>query len=247
MRRRFLVDCFDAGRACLRGGDARHLGRVLRAQPGQLYELSDGHEVWLGKVVRVARESVEFTLVEPVEAAAIPVKVTLLISVVRFAHFEWALEKATEMGVAAIQPLAAVRTDRSLLEGAAKRRARWEKIVHEAAQQARCLAPPPVFPTLPPAEAFRQTSADKKILLSESLDAPPLERFRPTNPISSVALAFGPEGGWSRDESAAALQAGFQEASLGPLILRTETAAVASLAIVLCTWPATRVVSQSLA
>ncbi|HVC00087.1 MAG TPA: RsmE family RNA methyltransferase [Candidatus Dormibacteraeota bacterium] len=237
MRRRFLVDSFDAGRACLRGKDARHLGRVLRARPGQLYELSDGQAVWLAKVTAVDRESVDFTLVEPVESASLTVDVTLLLSVIRFAHFEWALEKAAEMGAGAIQPVAASRTDWALLEAAPKRHARWEKIAHEAARQSRRIAPPRVLPLLSPAEVFRQSTAEKKLLLSERPDAPCFERFRPLTPPSSVVLAFGPEGGWTEEEYALALQAGFAEASLGPLILRTETAVVAALAIVLCAWP----------
>jgi 16S rRNA (uracil1498-N3)-methyltransferase len=238
MRRRFLVESFEAGRAFLRGDDARHLSRVLRARPGQLYELSDGRAVWLGKVASVERDHVEFSLVEPVEAVSAPVEATLLLSIVRFAHFEWAIEKATEMGVAAIQPLAAMRTDRALLEAAPKRRARWEKIAREAAQQARRLAPPRLLPTLRANEAFGRVESEQKLLLSERSGAPVLERFRPSETFSSVALAIGPEGGWTEDELALAVRAGFAEASLGPLILRTETAVVAALAIVLCSWPA---------
>jgi 16S rRNA (uracil1498-N3)-methyltransferase len=238
MRRRFLVDSFEAGRAVLRGEEARHLGRVLRARPGQLYELSDGHAVWLAKVACVDRDLVEFSLARPVEAASVKLEATLLLSIVRFAHFEWALEKATEMGVSVIQPLAAVRTDRALLEAAPKRHARWEKIVHEASEQSRRLAPPRLLPMLSPAQAFRQIAAERKLLLSERIGAPALESFRPSAPLASVALAFGPEGGWRDDEFSLAVQAGFEEASLGPLILRTETAVVAALAIVLCSWAA---------
>lgn len=238
MRRRFLVDSFDAGRALLRGEDAHHLGHVLRARPGQIYELSDGQAVWLAKVDRVGHDLVEFTLVEPVKVATIPLQVNLLLSVIRFSHFEWALEKATEMGVATIQPIAAVRTDRALIEAAAKRHARWEKITREATQQSHRLAPPRLFPVLRPHEAFRQSTTVRKLLLSERLDAPPLERLRPKTPVSSVSLAIGPEGSWTDEEIGAALQQGFEKASLGPLILRTETAVVAALAIVLCSWSA---------
>lgn len=237
MRRRFLVDSFGAGRACLRGKDAQHLGRVLRARPGQLYELSDGRQVWLAKVTAVDRDAVEFALVEPVESPSVMLHVALLLSVIRFAHFEWALEKAVEMGASVIQPVAANRTDRALLEAAPKRHARWEKIAHEAAQQSRRIAPPAVLPMGSSFEVFRETTAEKKLLLSERLGAPSFECFRPSTPPASVALAFGPEGGWTDEELSHALQAGFAEASLGPLILRTETAVVAALAIVLCSWP----------
>jgi 16S rRNA (uracil1498-N3)-methyltransferase len=236
MRRRFLVDSFENGRAELRGSDARHLGRVLRAHPGQLYELSDGRSVWLAKVAQVERDRLEFTLVEPVAASQVSLEVSLLISIVRFAHFEWAIEKATELGVAAIQPVAASRTERGLIDAAAKRHTRWEKIAREAAQQSRRLAPPRLLPPLRAGEAFRQAASQRRLLLSERPGAPPLEKFRPAAPLSSLALAFGPEGGWTDAELALAGQAGFQEASLGPLILRAETAVVAALAVVLCSW-----------
>lgn len=238
MRRRFLVDSFEAGRAVLHGENARHLGRVLRARPGQIYELSDGSAVWLAKVAEVQPDSVEFALLKPIEACRLHLDVTLLLSVIRFAHFEWAIEKATEMGVAAIQPIASVRTDLGLLEAAPKRQARWEKIAREAAQQARRLAPPRVFPLLSPQEAFSPSSAELKLLFSERLHLPPLESVRPSAPIASAAVAFGPEGGWTDREVALAQEAGFREVSLGPLILRTETAVVAALAILLCSWHA---------
>ena len=76
-------------------------------------------------------------------------------------------------------------------------------------------------------------------MLSERRDTPPIERFRPAARPGSVALAFGPEGGWVDEELAAAREAGFQEASLGPLVLRAETAVIAALSVVLCTWAGT--------
>lgn len=236
MRRRFLVDSLEGSSAVVRGSDARHLGRVLRARPGQLYELSDGGAVWLGKVVRVNREAVEFALVAPVDDARgeLPVEATLLVSIVRFARFEWSLEKATEMGAAVVRPVAAVRSERGLVEAVPKRMARWERIAHEAAEQSRRLRPPLLMPVERAADAFANTRAEVKFLLSERRDARPLSQLRPTARPGSVALAFGPEGGWTDEEFAAARAAGFEEASLGPLILRTETAVVAALAVVLC-------------
>ena len=147
MRRRFFLEKFDAGSATLCGDTAEHLGRVLRAEPGQLYELSDGQSVWLGRIERVALSKrgdsrVEFALVEPIAARGPSLEIQLLISLVKFDRFEWCLEKATELGAALIAPLAAARTDKSLLVAAEKRRARWERILVESAQQARRLRPP---------------------------------------------------------------------------------------------------------
>jgi 16S rRNA (uracil1498-N3)-methyltransferase len=236
MRRRFLVDSFAEGGAVVRGDEAHHIARVLRARPGQVFELSDGSAVWLAKVSRIERDRVEFLLVEPATASELPVDITLLLSVFRFARFEWALEKATELGAGRVWPLAAVRSEGALVEAAPKRIARWEKIVHEAAEQSRRVAPPKILEPATPAKAFREAEAEVKLLLSERRDAPAIERFRPPTRPGSVALAFGPEGGWVDEELAAAREAGFQEASLGPLILRAETAVIAAMSVVLCAW-----------
>ena len=129
MRRRFFVDEFANGTARLAGEAAHHLGRVLRAEPGQLYELSDGHTVHLAKVERVASEEVTFSLISPVEAPESPLRVTLLLAIVKFDRFEWALEKAVELGAEFIVPLAAARSEPNLIAAAAKRADRWRRII----------------------------------------------------------------------------------------------------------------------
>jgi 16S rRNA (uracil1498-N3)-methyltransferase len=238
LRRRFFVSRFHGGTATLDGPEAHRLARVLRAQPGQLYELSDGERLFLSRVLRVGRDSVDFALVEPLEARAARLEATLLLAVVKFDRFEWALEKATELGAAAIVPLAAARSEKPLLAAAPKRAARWRKILFESAQQARCLRPPELRPLVAPREAFRTAPADAlRVLLSEQAGAPPLKSlFDAAVPPAGaesparVALAIGPEGGWTDDEFAAASEAGFRAAALGGNILRTETAAVAGLA-----------------
>ena len=135
MRRRFFVEKFDGQRALVSGDRAHHLGVVLRAQAGQLYELSDGVRVCLGRIEKVARDSVEFALLEELPANDPALRTTLLLSVVKFDSFEWAIEKATELGVSDIVPLAAARSEKGLVVAAEKRSERWRKIVLEAAQQ----------------------------------------------------------------------------------------------------------------
>ena len=137
MRRRFFVEKFHDHRAIMEGEAAHHVGRVLRAQPGQLYELSDGQEVWLGRIESVGRDLVEFALVENVPSYKPQLHTTLLLSVVKFDAFEWAIEKATELGVNRIVPLAAARSEKALLAAAAKRADRWKKLLLEASQQSR--------------------------------------------------------------------------------------------------------------
>ncbi len=238
MRRRFFVEQFTGGGATLSGPAAHHLARVLRAEPGQVYELSDGRIVCLARVERVSRDSIEFAVVEPLAAPAPRLDPTLLIAVVKFDRFEWAIEKATELGVSVIVPLAAARSEKALLAAAPKRAARWEKILLEAAQQARCLRPPVLRSLTPPRQAFLAEANSMRILLSEQPGAPPLRnvleedaRKRSAAPASAVrfSLAIGPEGGWTEEEFAAAQAAQFSAASLGANILRTETAVVAGL------------------
>ncbi len=240
MRRRFFVERLEGRAAFLTGEAAHHLARVLRAEPGQLYELSDGENLWLARTARVGRDLVEFTLVEALPARASRLALTLLLAIVKFERFEWALEKATELGVAEIVPLAAARSEKALVAAAAKRAVRWRKILLEAAQQSRRLRPPTLLAAARPREAFQSVrsqmiasgaEAPFQLLLSERADAPGLRAVLQGKSARSACLAIGPEGGWTDDELAAARTAGFAEASLGVHILRTETAVLAALAV----------------
>ena len=236
MRRRFFVDGFEEHGAVLRGETADHLGRVLRAEPGQLYELSDGRSVWLGRIERVNKSnghpSVEFALVQPIEAPAPLLRVQLLISIIKFDRFEWCLEKAAELGATEIVPLAAARAEKRLIAAAEKRSERWARILTESAQQARRLRPPVLNPAMRPQAAFAECPASNKIILSERQDARSFRSAQMACAGTSVALAIGPEGGWTDEEFGAARRARFLETSLGENILRTETAVLSSLAII---------------
>jgi 16S rRNA (uracil1498-N3)-methyltransferase len=214
----------------MEGETAHHLGRVLRAQAGQLYELSDGNQVWLGRVESVRRDRVEFLLVEELAALQPSVDTTLLLAVVKFEAFEWAIEKAAEMGVSVIVPLAARRSERALVKAAAKRAERWEKILLEASEQSRRVRVPVLGEAVKPENAFALHKDGLRMMLSERPDAPPLRKVLEGQRETKAALAIGPEGGWTDAESEAARRSGFQDASLGRLILRTETAVIAALA-----------------
>lgn len=214
----------------MEGEAAHHLGRVLRAQPGQLYELSDGTKVWLGRIDTVTRDSVEFSLLEEIAAYEQSLQTTLLLSAVKFDSFEWALEKATELGVVRIVPLAAARSEKALLAAAVKRAERWKKLLLEASQQSRRVQVPILDSVAKPETAFAEFTSGVRIFLSEAPDAKPLREVLRNQQAKTAVLAIGPEGGWTEVEFAAARAAQFHDASLGKLILRTETAVVASLA-----------------
>jgi 16S rRNA (uracil1498-N3)-methyltransferase len=230
MRRRFFIEEFRDQRAIIQGQGAHHLGRVLRAQLGQLYELSDGARVFLGRIETVDRHRIEFALLEELPAQQPRFHTTLLLSVVKFDAFEWAIEKATELGVGCIVPVAAARSEKALLGGVPKRAERWKKILLEASEQSRRVQVPTLDPLVKSEVAFSSHKKGYCVLLSESVDAPPLRKLLANQQTDSAVLAIGPEGGWTGPEFIAARSASYQEASLGKLILRTETAVAASLA-----------------
>lgn len=223
--------------AVIEGDTAHHLGHVLRAQTGQLYELSDGSSAWVARIESVSRHRLEFALVEQLPAPQPVADITLLLSIVKFDAFEWAIEKATELGASKIIPLAAARSEKGLLAAAAKRSQRWQKILLESSQQSRRLRLPQLDEVAKPGQAFAAQTAEFRLMLSERSDAPSIRHAlgRPNHAksssavMSTAALAIGPEGGWTDDELSAARAAGFQEASLGQLILRTETAVISAL------------------
>jgi 16S rRNA (uracil1498-N3)-methyltransferase len=232
VRRRFFVNQFAADTAVMEGEAAHHLGRVLRAQQGQLYELSDGQQVRLGRIEKVARDHIEFALLDEIPSHQPALDLTLLLSVVKFDAFEWALEKATELGVRTVVPLAAARSEKALLAAAGKRAERWRKILAEASQQSRRVRIPELQPVSQATQAFAtQNPAAAKIMLSERPDTASIRQILEAESTRKQAvLAIGPEGGWTDAEFTAAQTSGLREASLGNLILRTETAVVAALA-----------------
>ena len=214
----------------MEGQAAHHLGRVLRAQTGQLYELSDGEQVWVGRIESVGRDRVQFALVEELLVVQPRVEVTLLLSVVKFDAFEWAIEKATELGVSTIVPLAAERGEKALLTAAARRAERWKKILLEASQQCRRVRVPALGELAKAESIFSASKNGLRVMLSERAIATPLQRILEGQRTTTVIMAIGPEGGWTDAEFEAARSCGFLEASLGRLILRTETAVIAALA-----------------
>jgi len=233
-RRRFFVDQVQSGRATITGEHAHHLHHVLRTQPGQVFEISDSKRVYLGRVTASGPSAVEFAVEEELpEPVRLPCT-TLLAAIFKFDRFEWMLEKATELGADVIVPVVASRTEVKLAAAAPKRTQRWTRLVFEAAQQARRVAPPQIGIVQPFAGAVRGAEAGSRWFLDENAGG---QEGRPllTHAGVSTTLLAGPEGGWTDAERDMALDAGFQRVSLGPLILRAETACLAALAVLLYT------------
>lgn len=235
-RRRFFVDEIHGGIAELRGDEARHLTRVLRVEPGQRFEISDNERAFLAEIQEARGERVVFRLLEPLVSVPPPVRVTLCAALIKFDRFEWIVEKATELGVERIQPVEATRTERGLFEASRKRSERWVRIARESSQQSRRGRVPEILPAVRFSAAIA-TEAGHRFFLEEEA-APPLLHQVPEERQESVALLLGPEGGWTDPERQAASAAGWSSVSLGPQVLRAETAACAALAVVMAAWSA---------
>jgi 16S rRNA (uracil1498-N3)-methyltransferase len=231
-RRRFFVEEVHHQRAELVGDDAHHLTRVLRVERGQKYEISDNRQVWLAEVVEAHKNRVVFQTLESVAARQAPVRLTLLVSLVKFERMEWILEKGTELGVECFVPVLAARSERGLEKAVSKRRERWEKVILEAAQQARRDRLPRLEPWVPFPAAITRKGRVQWILDEEG--GTPIMQAAPTNrhPDDDVLILVGPEGGWTEQERAC----GWTRVSLGSQILRTETACLAAAAIVHAFW-----------
>jgi 16S rRNA (uracil1498-N3)-methyltransferase len=230
-RRRWIADEVSGDRAALVGEHADHLVRVLRARVGQDFDIATGEAVWRGRITLIKEGRVEFELGEEISGASLS-EITLVLAVFKFDRLEWAIEKCTELGVSRIVPVIARRTDLHLAAASAKRVDRWQRIVRQASEQSRRASPPEIAAPVKLSEALN-LQAPLRIVLAES-EARTLLRdaVNPDLAHSGIALAVGPEGGWTNDELQSFQQAGWISALLGNTILRAETAAMAATAVV---------------
>ncbi len=224
MRRLYVPDARLAAGAELRldGARSHRLRSVLRLRPGDGLAVFDGSgDEWAATVAALAADGVTLRIGEPLEPLPEPpVAVTLLCAFPRGQRGDWIVEKATELGVAAITPLA---SDRSVMQPGEGRIERWWRIAIEAAEQCG-RASLPAFGEAPPAAALRliadpgaaQTVAEA---VTGASSAP-----------AAVAIYIGPEGGWTVEERERLVADGALPVSLGPRRLRVETAAIVTLA-----------------
>jgi len=236
-RRRWIAEHWDEATASITGAQAAHMARVLRAQPGMEADVVAGGHVFHAEVAAVSPDEVRFNLVAELQAdPALPI--TLVMAIYKFDHMEWAIEKATELGVAALAPVIAQRTEKHLAQAAEKRTERWRRIAHEAAQQSRRSDVPLVHPPAPLASRIRAASQSVRIVLAEQERTTTLRQLMAEaietagSEMPSLEIAIGPEGGWAPAEEALFDANGWRAVSLGPRILRAETAAIAALAVV---------------
>jgi 16S rRNA (uracil1498-N3)-methyltransferase len=220
-------------------GAARHV-QVLRLQPGDAITLFNGGiegalpsgGEFAATITHMGRSEVQVQIDShtPVEREA-PRAVHLALGMPANERMDWLVEKATELGVASIQPLA---TQRSVLklkgERADKKLAHWQGIAIAACEQCGRNRIPVIHEVLPLTDWVKSTPITTRLLLSLAPDSQPLQQAMAASPAGQLLFLSGPEGGLSDEEEAAARACGFVPVSLGPRTLRAETAPLAALA-----------------
>ncbi len=235
-RRRWIADTWDEATASLEGNQATHLIRVLRAQPGMEFDVVAGGRVWHSVVAGITGDSVRFNLVAEVKAdPALPV--TLLLSVFKFDRMEWAIEKATELGAECILPVIARRSEKHLAQAAAGRVERWRRLALEASKQARRSDVLRIEDPLPLKTAMQSDAQAVRLVLAEQERSMTLHHALTEaldaagDDVPAIRMAVGPEGGWTAEEEALFDAENWKPVSLGPHILRAETAAITAMAV----------------
>ena len=238
----YLPRALTAGdRYPLADRDRQYLGKVLRLGGGDRILLFDGRgREGEGEIHVSAAGDWEVAVLESWIADAAPLSLILAQALPKAGKMDLILQKATELGVDAVHPFASQRSVPRLdPDKAGARRERWQKIAMEAARQCRRASLPAIHPVVPfermlemiPRDAFRILCWEEE----KNLDIRTLLGKGPGE-ASAVCVVIGPEGGFTAEERAAAQARGFASASLGPRLLKVETAVLAILALVQYEW-----------
>jgi 16S rRNA (uracil1498-N3)-methyltransferase len=217
---------------------AHHAREVLRLRAGDEVALFDGRGAeYAATLDRVTRREVHARIHSPVvPRPESPLRIVLALSPLKGDRMELVVQKATELGVSAIQPVITVRTDaaaRPALKGT--RQERWDKVASGAAEQCGRAVVPEVRSTINLEQLIAAPFGGARLLLLETGEGRPFSALGLGAP-GEVLLLVGPAGGFEPAEVGRLVAAGFQAASLGPRVLRSETAAVAAVAVAQALW-----------
>lgn len=206
---------------------AYHLSVVLRMKAGELVRIVDGTgRCFLGEVETL--EPFQLRVKEQMpEEREMPVSVTLLAGLIKGERWDWLLQKCTELGVSRIVPFQSSRTVVKITEDkAAAKRQRWNKIVQEAAQQCKRTQIPAVEAPAELLAAARAWRSSQNFVAYENASVHGGQLHHQLQPDQPAVIIIGPEGGFSPSEIEELQALGYQCCSLGPRILRAETAAI---------------------
>ena len=222
----------------LEGDRARYVGRVLRLRPGDTLAVFNGEDgEFSAHIVKVTKSSAELLVEHPVETATeSALKLHLVQGISRGERMDFVIQKATELGVKRITPVfteyGVVRLDE---KRAARRRDHWEGVAVSACEQSGRIRPPLIDAPVALNTWFGMGTkeADTDLILQPGAATALTSIDKPT---TKICLLIGPEGGFSHQEYDDAGLAGFTGVSLGPRVLRTETAALAAIAVAQSLW-----------
>jgi|SRR5579859_7347735 len=225
-------------RVALDGAAAKHLLTVLRLKIGSPLVLFDGSGFEFEAVLEQMDKKQAWAKILQIHGPVVesPLHVTLVQGISRGERMDYTVQKAVELGVAAIAP---VLTERSVVkldkDGGAKKREHWQGVGISACEQSGRVRVPEVLPPEPlPHFLGKQREHGMKLLLDPLASGSLRDLARPAD--SKVMLLIGPEGGLSDKEIEMATQVGFKSMRLGPRVLRTETAALVALSLLQSEW-----------
>lgn len=222
----------------LDGDRARYLGRALRARVGDKVNVFNGEGAeWTAAILHISKNTITLRVENSHEAGTeSPLRIHLVQGISRGERMDLVVQKATELGVKRITPViteyGVVKLDESR---ANKRRDHWQKIATSAVEQAGRVRLPLVDTPIPLKNWFgdKPKEVDTELILKPGATTTLVSMPAPE---TKVCVLIGPEGGFSNNEYEDAEIAGFKAVSLGPRILRTETAAIATLAVLQSLW-----------
>lgn len=230
-------DQIDGDTVAITGPLLHHLSSSRRIAVGErFWAADDRRHRYLVEVTHVDRRSLRGRIIDRrTGSPSSKPRIVLAQALLKGERMDWVIQKATELGVAAIVPLVTEQTIvRPKQERAESRRGRWQRIALEAAQQSERWDVPTIEPPRSATKFFSDPGlATLKLILRERIGAQSLRTVSlPSDPDETIVLAVGPEGGWREDELDQALAGGFLPTTLGDRIFRAETAALAALSVV---------------
>ncbi|MBN1993639.1 MAG: 16S rRNA (uracil(1498)-N(3))-methyltransferase [Anaerolineae bacterium] len=220
----------------LRGPIARQIKTVLRLRPGDnVIVLDNSGTEFLVTLNQVEKNAAAGRIVAQQPAAGEPkIHLTLYQGALKGQKFEWVLQKGTELGVSCFAPIICRRSVVKRVGALTKKYERWQQIIREAAEQSRRGKLPSLVQPLLLAEAIEQARSSSLLVMPwEEAGGPTLKEVLTQTTTNRIAVFIGPEGGFAAEEAEIARQAGGQLVTLGPRILRAETAALAACAAIL--------------
>jgi 16S rRNA (uracil1498-N3)-methyltransferase len=232
---RFFIDApLSLGEHELPEAQAHYIGRVLRMAEGDALQLFDGSGTeFRGTLLEVGKKRVRVQLDDSFAGQPeSPLRIHLGQGLSRGERMDWAIQKATELGVSEITPIVSERCEVRLKdERAEKRQAHWQQVAVSACEQCGRSVVPIIHSPVPLADWLKRTEADLKLVLH-----PVAEPLTSHDKPDTLAFLIGPEGGLNDAEVEQAKAAAFHAARLGPRVLRTETAPVVALSVAQQLW-----------